>query len=342
MGKPKFSRKKYETPSHPWQEDRIKDENELITKYGLKNKREIWKAQTRLRKYRGQARELLAKIGSEDPQSKKESDQLLVHLSRMNMLPPKSTLDDVLALETETILSRRLQTLTYLKGLANTPTQARQLISHGHIAIGENKVTVPSYLVTKEEEGGIGYTTDSALNDLMHPARPRADFKSGPVKKETKPEEEKPGEGTDEKPKEAPKEEKSVETAEEAPTAEAVAEQPKEETPSEQPTKEPEKPVETAEEAPEPPKEDAPIEEPPAAEPEAPAEEKPAEPTEEKPAEEPEDAPVEPPKEEVAEPEAPAEEPPKEEEKPTEEPKEKEESSESEKKEETKKEKGGK
>ena len=42
MGKPKFSRKKYETPSHPWQEDRIKKENELIKKYGLKNKREIW------------------------------------------------------------------------------------------------------------------------------------------------------------------------------------------------------------------------------------------------------------------------------------------------------------
>jgi len=121
MGKPKFSRKKYETPSHPWQEDRIKAENELIKKYGLKNKREIWKAQTRLRNYRGQARELQAKILTGDVQSKKESDQLLVHLNRMNILPPKSTLDDVLALETETVLSRRLQTLTYLKGFASTP-----------------------------------------------------------------------------------------------------------------------------------------------------------------------------------------------------------------------------
>ena len=108
MGKPKFSRKKYETPSHPWQEDRIKEENEMIKKYGLKNKREIWKAQTRLRKYRGQARELLAKVQTGDPQSKKESDQLLMHLNRMNILPAKASLDDVLALDTETILSRRL------------------------------------------------------------------------------------------------------------------------------------------------------------------------------------------------------------------------------------------
>ena len=106
MGKPKFSRKQYVTPSHPWQEDRIKAENELIKKYGLKNKREVWKAQTRLRKYRGQARELLAKVRTGEIQSKKESDQLLMHLNRMSILPPNSTLDDVLALETESILSR--------------------------------------------------------------------------------------------------------------------------------------------------------------------------------------------------------------------------------------------
>ena len=87
MGKPKFSRKKYETPSHPWQEDRIKLENELIRKYGLKNKREIWKTETRLRKYRSQARELLAKVGTGEIQIKKESEQLLMHLNRLNVLP---------------------------------------------------------------------------------------------------------------------------------------------------------------------------------------------------------------------------------------------------------------
>jgi len=192
MGKPKFSRKKYMTPSHPWQESRIKEENELLKKYGLKNKREVWKAETKLRKYRGQARELLAKVATDDLQSKKESEQLLMHLSRMNILPNNSTLDDVLALETESILSRRLQTLTYLKGLASTPNQARQLISHGHIAIGKNRVTVPGYIVSKDEEGDISYMPDSSLNDLMHPARPRSDFKSPIKKPDSKPEEKKP------------------------------------------------------------------------------------------------------------------------------------------------------
>ncbi len=188
MGKPKFSSKKYVTPSHPWQADRIKMENELVKKYGLKNKREIWKAETALRKYRGQARELLAKLGSDDPQTKKESSQLLMHLIRLNILPHNSTLDDVLALETESILSRRLQTLTYLKGLASTPNQARQLISHGHVAIGGRKVTVPSYRVKKDEEADIEYVSDSPLSNDLHPARPRADFKPISMIKDKEPE----------------------------------------------------------------------------------------------------------------------------------------------------------
>ena len=215
MGKPKFSRKKYETPSHPWQEDRIKLENELIKKYGLKNKKEIWKAETRLKKYRTQARELLAKVSTGDPQIKKESSQLLIHLDRVNILPTNSTLDDVLALNTESILSRRLQTLTYLKGLANTPTHARQLISHGHIAIGTRRITVPSYVVTRDEEGEIGYTADSPLNDTMHPARPKADFRSMQVSTPEKPEESAPSttekvkkdETKNVKPEEKPKQE---------------------------------------------------------------------------------------------------------------------------------------
>jgi small subunit ribosomal protein S4 len=279
MGKPKFSRKKYETPSHPWQEDRIKEENEFIKKYGLKNKREVWKAETRLRKYRGQARELLAKISTGDAQSKKESNQLLMYLNSMNILPPNSTLDDVLALNTESILSRRLQTLTYLKGLANTPDQSRQLISHGHIAIGERRITVPGYMVKKDEEGEIDYTSDSPLNDMMHPARPKADFKSIPVKREEKPPEEKPAkvapetpieepkkeEASSEKPVETPpidkpestkeiKEEKSAEKPPVEPSPEPPVEKPQKEEPVEAPEKKPEAPSEPPVE--EPPKEE--------------------------------------------------------------------------------------
>ena len=244
MGRPKFSRKKYETPSHPWQEDRIKEENELVKKYGLKNKREIWKAQTRLKKCRSQARELLAKFETGDAQSKKEGKQLLMSLNRLNILPLNSTLDDVLALNTESILSRRLQTLTYLKGFAGTPTQARQLISHGHISIGEKRVTVPGYLVTKDEESDISYMADSPLNDTMHPARPKADFKSVPVKRETAVKEETKPEKEESKPEEqkTEPEKPASETQVEDKPSEKTPEQPKEEKPQEPKTStEPEK-----------------------------------------------------------------------------------------------------
>lgn len=175
MGSPKFPKKKYETPFHPWKEDRIESERGLIKKYGLKNHKEVWKAKTYLGRCRHQARELLAKIEGKDPQVKKESEQLLLHLTRMSILPAGSSLDDVLALETESVLSRRLQTLVFLKGFSTAATQSRQWINHGHIAIGDRKVTIPSYMVSKDEENDIGYTGKSPLNELSHPARPKTD-----------------------------------------------------------------------------------------------------------------------------------------------------------------------
>ncbi|MBN1861575.1 MAG: 30S ribosomal protein S4 [Candidatus Thermoplasmatota archaeon] len=176
MSSQKFPRKKYDTPLHPWKESRIKTERELIKKYGLKNHTEVWKAKTYLGKHRQQARELLAKVGTATPQIKKESDQLLLHLTRMGILSMGATLDDVLALEIESVLSRRLQTIVYLKGFSSTPYQARQLISHGHVAVRSRKVTVPSYMVAKDEESKIHYTVQSPLNEISHPARPKGDM----------------------------------------------------------------------------------------------------------------------------------------------------------------------
>jgi small subunit ribosomal protein S4 len=176
MSSQKFPRKRYETPMHPWKEARIKSERELMKKYGLKNHKEVWKAKTYLGKHREQARELLAKLGTATPQAKKESDQLLLHLTRMGIIAMGASLDDVLALETESVLSRRLQTLVYLKGFSSTAYQARQLISHGHIAVKGKKVTIPGYMVGKNEEGQIQYTIRSPLNELSHPARPKGDM----------------------------------------------------------------------------------------------------------------------------------------------------------------------
>ncbi|WP_457613753.1 30S ribosomal protein S4 [Methanocaldococcus sp.] len=168
MGDPRRRFKKsYETPNHPWIKDRIEREKELCKKYGLRRKREVWKAETILRKYRRQARRL---ISDRTEQGAKEAVQLFNVLRKYGILKIENpTLDDVLSLTVEDILERRLQTLVFRKGLARTPRQARQLIIHRHIAVDGRVVTSPSYMVSVEEEDKIGYAKNSPFNDSNHP-----------------------------------------------------------------------------------------------------------------------------------------------------------------------------
>jgi small subunit ribosomal protein S4 len=172
MGDPKFSRAKFERPSHPWEAERIKAENELLKKYGLKNKKELWRSQYILRRFRQRARELQARVRTGDKQAEKEREQLLRRLGRVGLLPlDGTTLDDVLSLDVEAILSRRLQTLTFLKGLAFTPRQARQFIVHGHVSVGGRRVTIPGMLVNRTQENGIAYDERSGISNDLHPVR---------------------------------------------------------------------------------------------------------------------------------------------------------------------------
>ena len=176
MGDPKFPRRHYSTPFHPWDGPRILEEHQMLRKYGLKNKRELWRSQTMLSDLRGQARELQARLRSEDEQAIIERDALLGRLERQGLLHGDATLNDVLILDLEAVLARRLQTLIYLKGLARTMKQARQFITHGHIAINGRKVNVPGYLVPESEVGAIAYYGGSVVNNDLHPERPAKDF----------------------------------------------------------------------------------------------------------------------------------------------------------------------
>jgi len=170
VGDPKKIRRKYDKPSHPWQKDRIDSENVLMKKYGLANKKEIWKALSFLRNVRRQARALLA---SHDEASKKQTTDLITMLQKYGILKEESTLEEVLTLSLEDILDRRLQSLVLRKGLAKTPKQARQFIVHKHIMLNGAKVSIPSYLVPKAIENSIGYAVRSSLNDPSHPEVPK-------------------------------------------------------------------------------------------------------------------------------------------------------------------------
>ena len=170
MGDPKFPGKHYNTPSHPWQKVRIDEERTLTQQYGLKNKKEIWKANTKIRSMRRQARKLTATSG--DEQAQKEKSLLLAKLNRLGMLDQESGLEDVLRMTPENILDRRLQTQVYLQGLSSTAKQARQLIVHGHISVNGAVTRVPGMIVTKLQEKNITYSPSSALNSDLHPVRP--------------------------------------------------------------------------------------------------------------------------------------------------------------------------
>lgn len=175
MGDPKFSRKTYDIPSHPWQGERIKAEVEVVRAFGLKNKTEVWKAETILRNLRKQSRDLQARLRSGDKQAQVEADALLNKCGRLGYLPVGSNLNDILSLKDEDVLSRRLQTIVFEKGLASTIKQARQMITHGHIFMNGHRVTVPGYLVTRAEESSIEYNPSSPYTDEMHPMRMSAE-----------------------------------------------------------------------------------------------------------------------------------------------------------------------
>jgi len=171
LGDPKKQRKKYETPRHPWRADVLADELKLLGQYGLRNKRELWRAKALLTKYRTIARSLL---GMPAERRMKVEKELLEKLYRMGVVGENATVDEVLDLRVEDFLERRLQTQVYRLGLAKTIYQARQLIVHGHIAIGEEKVTSPGYLVKRGEESLITYSLDSPLQKPEHPLRVEA------------------------------------------------------------------------------------------------------------------------------------------------------------------------
>jgi small subunit ribosomal protein S4 len=163
--------KAYETPNHPFQGERIADEANLLGRYGLKNKEELWRAQSELRSFRREARRLIGQSQGQGEDVSDESERFLARLKRYDILGDSDVLDDVLSLDETDILERRLQTVVYRSGLANSPRQARQFISHGHIAIAGQRVTVPSKQVEANEESQVAFYETSPLADDLHPER---------------------------------------------------------------------------------------------------------------------------------------------------------------------------
>jgi small subunit ribosomal protein S4 len=144
-------KRQYKKPKMPWNKERMDKEDLLIKNYGLRKKQEIWKLESILRSYRRRARNLAAK------KDKVEEKILLDKLYKMGLLNKTATLDNVLSLKIEDIISRRLQTIILKKTIANTVKQARQLITHGHIAVDGRRITHPGFMVIRDMENKIEF-----------------------------------------------------------------------------------------------------------------------------------------------------------------------------------------
>ena len=174
MGEPKFSRPRTQTPTHPWKQARIDEEHDLKERYGLKKvdgMREIWREKSALRRHRNQAMKLIGRVDSTEGHYAKEKEQLLDSLTKKGLLQTGADVGDVLEINVEHMLSRRLQSVVYYKGLAPSMRAARNLIVHGHICIGDQRMTVPGYHVLMEEEDRLQYSENSPFIDPEHPFR---------------------------------------------------------------------------------------------------------------------------------------------------------------------------
>jgi len=178
MGDPRYPSRIWRKPKRPLNYDFMMEDLNTLGTYGLKNKRELWKTRTELSRVRHQARSLLA-LRQEVRQEKEPI--LMKSLVRIGLVKENATLDDVLNLNVNDLLSRRLQTLVQKKFSFKTPYQARQAITHGHIMIEDRVIDIPSYIVSIKEEQEIHLAPKSTLKNLQ--SKP-ADTEPEPVVQE--------------------------------------------------------------------------------------------------------------------------------------------------------------
>ena len=142
----KRKHKQYSRPKRPFDKSRLEEEAKIKEEFGLKNKREIWRADAKVKSIREKAKKLIS--------AKPEEQQALFNKLKeigFNV----TSIPEVLSLDKSDFLQRRLQTILVKKKLASTPKGARQLIVHRKVFVGKNAVDSPSYIVPVEMEDKI-------------------------------------------------------------------------------------------------------------------------------------------------------------------------------------------
>jgi len=139
----KRKHKSYSRPKRPFDKARIEEEARIKEEYGLKNKKEIWKADAQIKSIREKAKKLIS-AGHEKQKA------LFERLKKIGF--KADSISDVLSLEKRDYMNRRLQTIVFKKRLARSPKHARQMIVHKKILVNGRAINSPSYIVPTEFE----------------------------------------------------------------------------------------------------------------------------------------------------------------------------------------------
>ncbi len=142
----KRKHKTYSRPKRPFDKARIEEEGKIKKDFGLKNKKEIWKADAKIKSMREKAKKLI-KASPEKQQA------LFDQLQKIGL--NVNSISDILALDIRDYLERRLQTIAVRKKLANTMKSARQMITHRKVLVNEKVTDKPSYIVPVKLENKI-------------------------------------------------------------------------------------------------------------------------------------------------------------------------------------------
>jgi len=146
----KRKHKLYSRPKKPFDKKRIEEEAELKKEFGLKNKKEIWRAVAKVALIRKKAKNLISS-------NEKEQRALIEKLNKIGL--NVKSISDILGLNKTDYLNRRLQTIMVKKRIANTSKHARQLIAHKKVLVDGKVVSIPSYILSSDLENKIELKT---------------------------------------------------------------------------------------------------------------------------------------------------------------------------------------
>ncbi|MFZ1970823.1 MAG: 30S ribosomal protein S4 [Candidatus Nanoarchaeia archaeon] len=142
----KRKHKLYSRPKKPYDKKRFEEEAIIVERFGLKNKREIWKVQAKVDAIREKAKNLITASGE-------DKEAFFKRLRKIGL--SVDSIADVLSLTKEDYMDRRLQTVVFKKKLAPTIKSARQFITHKKISVNGGLVNSPAYIVPVELENKI-------------------------------------------------------------------------------------------------------------------------------------------------------------------------------------------